>query len=375
MLRKTFYILFFTSFFGCKPSEKDLKKEPVQIQFVTPAKSNLPVFDEYVGQTFGKSDVQVTSRVEGVVTKIYYKEGDPVKKDQLLYSIDPIEYQTKVDQANGELERAKSELVNAEENLKRIKPLADMNAVSKRDLDEAIAKANAAKAKVKAQEAVKAGQQISLNYTNVHAPIAGVIGISNALEGDYVSPIGTKSVLNTISDISTIRVRFTITENEYLKFADQKVSTGEGKSKFKLSLILSNETVYPYTGTINFKDRRIDPATGSMTIEAMFENPNKLLIPGQYVRVRIQTSEIENAITVPQQAVREIQGIFQVYIIDNQNKLQVRIVKVGEKTKGKWVITEGLTGAERVALLGNNFLTINTVVDPIQAKTDSTSVK
>jgi len=374
MLKKIFPLILLVSFFGCSSSEKDLKKQPVQIQFVTPAKSNLPVFDEYVGQTFGKSDVQVTSRVEGVVTKIHYKEGDPVKKGQLLYTIDPIEYQAKVDQANGELERAKSELVNAEENLKRIKPLADMNAVSKRDLDEAIAKANAAKAKVKAQEAVKSGQQISLNYCNVHAPISGVIGISNALEGDYVSPIGAKSVLNTISDISTVRVRFTITENEYLKFADQKASTG-GKNKFKLSLILSNETVYPYTGTINFKDRRIDPATGSMTIEAAFENPDKLLIPGQYVRVRIQTAEIENAITVPQQAVREIQGIFQVYIIDDQNKLQVRIVKVGEKTKGKWVITEGLTGTERVALLGNNFLTINTVVDPVQAKTDSTSVK
>ena len=172
-----------------------------------------------------------------------------------------------------------------------------------------------------------------------------------------------------------IRVRFTITENEYLKFAERKSEKNSAAEKIKLSLILSNDQVYPYTGTINFKDRRIDPTTGSMTIEALFENPDRLLIPGQYVRVRIQTTQIENAITVPQQAVREIQGIFQVFIIDEQNKLQVRIVKTGEKTNGKWIITEGLTGTERIALLGNNFLTINTVVDPIQAKTDSTSTK
>jgi len=375
MFKKLSVVLFLTAFFGCTSSNKETEKKPIQIQFVTPEKSNLPIFDEYVGQTFGKSDVQVTSRVEGIILKMHYKEGDPVKKDQLLYTIDPIEYQTKVDQANSELERAKSELVNAEENLKRIKPLADMNAVSKRDLDEAVAKANAAKANVKAQEAIKSGQQISLSYCNVLAPTSGVIGISNALEGDYVSLFGAKSVLNTISDISSIRVRFTITENEYLKFYDKKMSAKDSNSKLKLSLILSNGKIYPYTGTVNFKDRRIDPLTGSMTIEALFENPDKLLIPGQYVRVRTQTDEIENAITVPQQAVREIQGIFQVYIIDEQNKLQVRIVKTGAKTKGKWVITDGLTGTERIALLGNNFLTINTIVDPVQAKTDSTSVK
>ncbi len=374
MLKKLVVAVTLIVFFSCKSSDKEVEKKPVQIQFVTPTKSNLPVFDEYVGQTFGKSDVQITSRVEGVVLKVHYKEGDPVRKDQLLYTIDPIEYQAKVDQANGELERAKSELVNAEEDLKRIKPLADINAVSKRDLDEAVAKANAARAKVKAQEAVKAGQQISLSYCNVLAPISGVIGINNALEGDYVSPIGANSILNTISDVSMIRVHFTITENEYLKFAGEKAANGEAR-KFKLSLILSNGTVYPYFGAINFKDRRIDPTTGSMTIEALFENPDKLLIPGQYVRVRIQTNEIENAITVPQHAVREIQGVFQVFIIDDKNKLQVRIVKTGEKTEGNWVITDGLKGTERIALLGNNFLTINTVVDPIQAKTDSTSVK
>lgn len=375
MSKKLFPIILLASLFGCNSSEKDLKKQPVQIQFVTPAKSDLPVFSEYVGQTFGKSDIQIPARVDGVVEQVHYKEGDQVTKGQLLYTIDPIEYQTKVDQADGELEKAKSELVNAQEDLKRIKPLADMNAVSKRDLDEAIAKEKSARAKVVAQEAVKNSQKIQLNYCKVLAPVSGIIGINNAKEGVYVSRIGDRSVLNTISDVSMIRVRFTITENEYLKFAEKRAAKKAGEEKLKLSLILSNDQVYPYTGTINFNDRSIDPTTGSMTIEAVFENPNRLLIPGQYVRVRIQTAQIDNAITVPQQAVREIQGIFQVFIIDDQNKLQVRIVKTGEKVGGKWVITEGLTGTERVALLGNNFLTINTLVDPVQAKTDSTSVK
>ena len=360
---------------SCSSSEQVGEKKPIQIQFVTPSKSNLPVFSEYVGQTFGKSDVQIPARVDGVIEKVHYKEGDPVKKGQLLYTIDPVEYQTKVDEADGELEKAKSELVNAQEDLKRIKPLADMNAVSKRDLDEAIAKEKSARAKVVAQQAVKNSQQIQVSYCNVLAPVSGIIGINNAKEGAYVSRVGDRSVLNTISDVSMIRVRFTITENEYLKFAEKKAAQKPGAEKLKLSLILSNDQVYPYTGTINFNDRSIDPTTGSMTIEALFENPDRLLIPGQYVRVRIQTSKIDNAITVPQQAVREIQGIFQVFIIDEKNKLQVRIVKVGEKVDGTWVITEGLTGTERIALLGNNFLTINTVVDPIQAKTDSTSVK
>jgi len=125
---------------ACSSSEKVGEKKPIQIQFVSPSKSNLPVFSEYVGQTFGKSDVQIPARVDGVIEHVHYKEGDPVTKGQLLYTIDPVEYQTKVDEADGELEKAKSELVNAQEDLKRIKPLADMNAVSKRDLDEAIAK-------------------------------------------------------------------------------------------------------------------------------------------------------------------------------------------------------------------------------------------
>jgi membrane fusion protein, multidrug efflux system len=375
MFLRIYFISLTLIFFSCNSSDETAKKEPIQIQFVLPTTSTLPLFNEYVGQTLGKSDVQVTTRVEGIVTKVHFKEGSQITKGQLLYTIDPTAYQTKVDEADGELEKAKAELVNAQENLKRIRPLADMNAVSKRDLDEAIAKEKSAKAQVRAHEAIKNSQVIELNYCNITASISGVIGISNAKEGDYVAPHGTKSNLNTISDVTQIRVRFSITENEYLEFNEKRSATSKQRDSVKLSLILSNGNLYPYTGTLNFKDRSIDPTTGSMTIEALFENPNHLLIPGQYVRVRFQSEEIKNAITIPQQAVREIQGIFQVYIIDEQNKLQVRVVKIGQKTNGLWVITDGLTGNERIALLGNNFLTINTVVAPIQAKTDSTSTK
>ncbi len=182
-------------------------------------------------------------------------------------------------------------------------------------------------------------------------------------EGDYVSPIGSKSTLNTVSDVSIIRVRFPITENEYLSYTKNKFAVAP-----KISMQLSNGDVYGYTGQVSFKDRSIDPLTGSMTIESVFPNPDNLLIPGQYVRLRVQSSTLANAIVIPERAVREIQGTFQVYIIDEKNALQVRAVKIGNKTEKGWVILEGLNGNEKVALLGNNFLTVGTIVEPVLAK-------
>src|SRR6478735_2895427 len=344
-------ILFLNS---CKSKENAADKKPIQVQYVTLKKDSVPMYVEYVGQTYGKSDIKINTRVEGNVLSVLFKEGDQVKEGQLLYIIDPVSYQAKVEEARGSVEEARSELVNATEDLKRIRPLADMNAASKRELDEAVAKEKMARAKLRSQEAYLETQQIILGYCNITAPVSGTIGISNVKEGDFVSPLGQKSVLNTVSDVTLIRVRFPITENEYLSYVQDKT---EREIPIKISMQLSNGTLYPHAGQISFKDRSVDPLTGSMTLESVFPNPEGLLVPGQYVRLRIQRGLLPDAIVIPERAVREIQGTYQVFIIDNKNALQVRVIKPGPKTDSGWVILEGLKGDEKVILLGSNFLT------------------
>jgi membrane fusion protein (multidrug efflux system) len=367
----SFLLVFF--FLNACNKKTTSQKKPITIQYVVPVKKDIPIYKEYVGQTYGKSDVQVVARVEGIITSMHYKEGEFIQKGKLLYTIDPLQYKTKVDEAQGALDQAQSEFVNAQENLKRIKPLAEMKAVSQRELDEAIARVNSANAKVQSMKASLKNQNIRLDYCHVLAPVSGVIGISPVKVGDYISPLNGKSTLNTISDVSEMRIRFSITENEYLNYTQslKGKDTLTNNQLNQLELWLSNGEMYPYKGKINFKDRSIDPTTGAMTIESTFPNPEKLLIPGLYVKVRIQVQNLKETIAIPQRAVKEIQGMYQVNIINDKNELELRIVKVGDRVGDDWIIWSGLKGNERVAILGSNFLVPGTVVDPLLVVKDS----
>ncbi len=362
-LPKPILPLFFllTLFTSCK-KEQPKAPPPMQAPFVTVKSEDVPIYKDFAGQTFGDLDIELIARVDGILTGIHFKEGQRVKKGQLLYTIDPLEYDTKVEQVRGQVAGAQSNLVNAEEELKRIRPLADMNAVSKRELDAAVAKDKAARSNLNSVQASLRNQQIERSYCDIRSPIDGVIGLSNARLGDYITRIGNDAKLNTVSKLEKVRVQFTVSESDYLRYQKQ-VKAGERITD--LSLILSDGSTHPYKGSLNFSDTKIDPTTGTVTIEAQFPNPDGTLRSGQFAKVRVLIRTQKDAIVVPQKAVTEIQGLFQVSIIDTKNTIQTRMVEVGQKIGVDWIITKGLKPDEKVAIIGNQFIQPGSTVVPV----------
>jgi membrane fusion protein (multidrug efflux system) len=347
-------------FVACKKEEKKVLP-PMQAPFITVVTQDVPIYKDFAAQTFGDLDIDLKARVDGILTGIHFKEGQKVKKGQLLYTIDPLEYDTKVEQVKGQVAVAQSGLVNAEEELKRIRPLADMNAVSKRELDAAVAKSKAAQSNYNSTKAALNNQKLERSYCNIVSPIDGIIGISIGRLGDYISKLGNSSKLNTVSKLDKVRVRFTISETEFLAY-QKKYDRDE---IVDLDLLLSDGTTHPYKGTINFTDAAIDPTTGTLTIEAHFPNPNNTLRSGQFSKVRVLVNTQDDAISIPQKAVTELQGIYQVNVIDAANKIQVQIVEVGDKVGKNWIITKGLKAGDKVAIIGNQFIQPGSIVLPV----------
>lgn len=352
------------SFISCKKEEAPEAK-PLEISVMSVLQQDVRLESEYTGQTFGQSDIQINPRVDGVIESLNFKEGTVVNKGELLYTIDPLPYQTKVNEAQGALAEAQARLAKAKSDLEMVEPLAKMNALSKRELVAAREGYNAALAKMKAASANLDNARIELGYCNITAPITGLIGISKVRVGDYVRP-GAASVLNTISDMGDVRVRFTISEQEYIRiFREfQKENSPLKGIGEHVSLTLSDGSLYPQTGKVSFADRQIDPTTGAMTFEASFPNPDKLLRPGQYVKVGIVTDVRKNAIVIPQRAVIEMQGIYQVYVVGKDNKVQMQIITPGPTFKDGYVIEDGLKSGDKIAMGGTSLLKNESVITP-----------
>lgn len=332
---------------------------------------DVPLIQEYVGQTLGGTDIQIRARVQGFLTGIYFQEGSFVKKGQLLYSIDPLPYQTRVDQAKGQLAEADALMAQANSDLERIKPLAEMNAVSKRDLVAAQANQEAAIGRKASAEAMVKNAQIEMGYATITSPIDGVIGISNFEIGDLVGTIGSL-YLNTVSSTKNLRVRFSISENEYMDFRNR--IGGKENVDWTVEMILSDGTVHPQKGKINFANRQIDPSTGTLTLEASFPNPAEIVRPGQFAKVRFITEIRKGAMLIPLRAVTELQGTYQVYVVNKDNKIEAKMVKAGQRYGDYWIINSGLEPTDRVALVGNAAIKVNSLITPVPVKPDSTNI-
>jgi membrane fusion protein (multidrug efflux system) len=358
----TFLLPFFLLLLSCSEEEKKVAP-PIEIEVTKVVQQDVFIESEYTGQTYGESDIEIAPRVTGLVQSINFKEGSLVKEGDLLYTIDPLPYQNKVDVASGSLAEAQTYLVKTKADLDMMEPLAKINAVSQRELITAKAHHEAAKGKLQSAQASLRNAQIELGYCRIVAPINGLIGISKVRVGDFVSQ-GPFANLNTISELKTIRVRFTISEQEYLRVQGKLRANGSDliKSINNVHLILSDNTVYPLSGKINFADRQIDPSTGAITIEAGFDNPDKQLRSGQYVKVRLITHVEKNALLVPQRAVTEMQGIFKVFSIDDSNKVKVKIVQPGRMYKEAYIIKEGLIAGEKIALGGTSLVKNESII-------------
>jgi membrane fusion protein (multidrug efflux system) len=365
--KKIIYILVAIVVVGCGKNKETVTLPPVKVNVVKAVVNDVPVYEDFVAQVYGQSDVDIRSRVEGWVTSVNFKEGSPVKKGALLYIIDDVQYQTRVDREGSELARSKTELVRTQNELSRVKPLTELNALSKKDLDNAQAAYDAAQAQVQASEASLQNARIELGYTRVLAPFDGVVGISNVRVGDYVSRAGTTSVLTTISSIKGVRVRFQISEREYLRIA-QMTTEEIASAKKNVQLIMADGSLYPEKGEVNFADREIDPRTGTLTIEAEFPNPKGLLRPGLFVKTRVLLSTYPNAVLVPQRAVFQLQNLAQVFTVTDSSTLKVNIVETGPKVGDAWIIKKGLNAGDKVAVIGSASLTPNSKVEAVEMK-------
>jgi membrane fusion protein (multidrug efflux system) len=362
---------------SCKGKQESQAVIPIDVPVVQVIQQNVNLESEYTGQTYGDSDVEMRSRVEGWVLSMNFREGSMVKKGQLLYTIDPLPYQNAVAEAEAALANANGTLIKAKNDLDRIEPLAAIGAVSQRELVAARASYTSARSMVEASEASLRNAKIELGYCSVVAPISGMIGISKFKVGDYVSK-GPAFIMNTVSSIDKIRVRFTISEVEFLRITRlmQQMGIKLGAREDNVKMTLADGTEYPLKGKLNFADRQIDPSTGAMTLEAEFKNSDNILRPGQYVKLNIVTDFRENALLIPQRAVNEMQGLFQVYTVADSNKLALKLIKIGPQYNMSYIVENGLKQGERIVIGGAQMLRNGLVITPVEKKwsPDSTNI-
>lgn len=358
---------------SCNQKTEQIAPVP-EVNVIVAGQETVPVYSEYVGETFGQSDVEIKPRVDGWIESIHFKEGSTVSKGQLLYTIQDNELQDRVSGAQAQLAQANIMLAKAKADLDRVKPLVAINALSQRDLDAAQATYDAQAQAVLAATAQLNNSRTQLGYAKITAPITGIIGISKVQEGDYVGRSIGQGAINTISAVGAIRVRFAISENDYLDFR-KRIAAGTAKNP-EVQFVLSDGSLFPEKGKIDFADRTVDPSTGSLLVQAVVENNSHILRPGQYVKVRFASQQMEDAVLVPQQAVNQLQNIYRVFVVNDSNMVRPRTVKTGLRVGSNWQITEGLQAGEKVALLGNAIIKPGMVINPVinAYAYDSTSI-
>jgi membrane fusion protein (multidrug efflux system) len=417
---------------GCQKEEKAGPQPPPVVEVAEVISKDVPIFAEWVGTLDGFVNATIRAQVQGYLIKQNYREGDLVRKGQVLFEIDPREFQAALDQAKAGLsqargaldqaragltqakgaveqskssfEKAKAEVnvqdarwITAKANLARVKPLAEQNAVSKKDLDDAVgaelstrssveaakaavdaaqanivaaeaqvvgAQANivAAEAQVIAAQAAVEKAQLNLGFTKITSPINGIAGIAKAQVGNLVGP-GSVEELTTVSTVNPIKCYIALSEQEYMK-AEEIRKKRAGLGKVPLDLILADGSMYPKKGEVGFADRQVDVRTGTIRVTTLFPNPENILRPGQFSRVRAELGIRKGALVIPQRAVTEVQGKYLVAVVGPENKVAIRQVKTGERVGQLWVIEEGLKAGERVVAEGTQKVREGMAVNP-----------
>ena len=345
---------------GAPPSAPDVEVAQVQ-------KEDIPIYGEWIGTLDGLVNADVRAQVTGYLLKQGYQEGAFVKQGQLLFQIDPRPFQAALDQAQGQLAQAQAALANAqavqrrtELDVQRYKPLAEQQAASQQDLDNsvqnnlaAIATVATAEAQIKTYEAAVETAKINLDFTRLVAPIDGIAGQAQLQVGALVSP--GSGIVTSVSTVNPIKVYFTVGEPQYLAWRKRfptESSRLEADKGLRLQLILADGSTYPDEGKFYFADRQVDLSTGAIRIAGLFPNPNNVLRPGGYAKVRAVIRKQPGALLVPQRAVSELQGGYQVAVVDADNKVDVRTVTVGDRVDSRWIIASGLNAGDRVVAEG-----------------------
>jgi membrane fusion protein (multidrug efflux system) len=338
---------------GCKKEEPPPPPPPPAVKVATVLQKDVPIFLEAIGQTRGAEEIEVRARVEGFLESVNFQEGSLVRQGQLLYTIDPREYQAALAQAKGRLAQAQADLARYEQDVERYRPLVEQNAYPKQNLEQAIAQANAGRANVDAARAQVTKAEIDLSYTKVYSPTDGIVGKTEVNVGNLVGGLQA-TILTRVSKVANIHVRFTLPERDYLVYArraQQRRGVAQA-GQTPLELVLADGNVHPEQGQLVFVDRNVDPVTGTIMLEASFPNPGAVVRPGQYARVRAAVETKSGAILVPQRSVSELQGIYNVAVVKADDTIEVRMVTPGQRVGNLWVIDSGLKAGDRVVVEG-----------------------
>jgi membrane fusion protein (multidrug efflux system) len=312
----------------------------------------VPIYSEWVAVLDGYVNAQIQPHVSGYLIKQNYKEGSVVGKGDVLFQIDPRPFIAALDQAKAQLAQAEAQLGKAKLDVERDTPLAQARAIAQSQLDTEIQAKLGAEALVLAAKANIEQAQLNVEWTKVTSLVSGIAGIAQVQIGNLVGP---SSVLTSVSQVNPIKAYFTVSEQEFMDFHRRfptPRSVEEERKRIPLELLLSDGSVYDRTGTIFFADREVNPATGAIRIAGVFPNPNGLLRPGGYGRIRASARTQNGALLVPQRAVIELQGSHQVAVVGSDNKVSIRPVTVGDRVGKMWIVSQGLKVGEQVVVEG-----------------------
>jgi membrane fusion protein (multidrug efflux system) len=336
---------------GCG-EKKAAPPAPPVVQVVNVLQQDVPVHEEYVGTTDGLVNAKVRAQVEGYLIRQNYHEGSFVKKGQVLFEIDPRPFQAALEQAKGQLAQNRGNYYTAKTTLEKALPLAKLNAVSKQDRDNAIGQERAARAAVEASQAAVRRAEINLSFTKITAPIDGIAGMATAQIGDLVGT-STSPELTAVSTVDPIKVYVPLSEQVYLEQSraetDGKLG---GRETSEFTMTLADGRVYPHPGRFYYLDRSVDVRTGTIRVAVLFPNPGNVLRPGQFARVRVLVHILKGALLVPQNAVSELQGAFEVAVVSPDGVVHLQPVTMGPRYGTWWVVSQGLQPGQRVVAAG-----------------------
>lgn len=355
---------------GCEKKSEHAQLPPVEVSIETIELKTIPTVFEYIGVVQSSHEVEIRARVTGYLETIAFIEGSQVKKGDLLFQLDPRPFQAALAKAKAQLVREQSVLWQAERAVKRFTPLYEQKAASQRDLDNAIASEMSAQAQVMEAAAQVADAEINLSYTTILSPVSGLSSQAKYRVGSLITP--TQDKMATVSVIDPIWVVFSVSEQDILEGEDE-IRQGRllypPNDEFEIELILADQTIYPEKGTVNFFSPSYSQKTGTLLVRAVLNNPNNILRPGQFVRVKIYGAKRPNAIVVPQQSVQQGQKGSFVFIVSSDNHAEARPIVPGPWEKNQWVIWEGLKPGDRVITSGVNKILSGAevkIIDPVQ---------
>jgi membrane fusion protein (multidrug efflux system) len=354
---------------ACGKKKEAPAPPPPTVQVAPVVQKDVAIYQEWIGTLDGNVNAQIRPQIEGYVLKRVYNEGSLVKEGDVLFEIDPREFQAQYDQAKGNVSQYEAEVANAKTTVARYTPLARDRAISQQELDDAVTRERTASANLASARAALERARLNLGWSSVTSPVEGIAGTAISQVGDLVS---RTTVMTTVSQVDPIRVYFNPSEQEYLawvaKYGSFEKSLRENPQASRLQLILADGSTYPERGKPILVGRQVDVKTGTIQLAGLFPNPGDLLRPGQYGKVRVAVDTRKGALLVPQRAVSELQGSHQVAVIGPDNKAMIKVVKLGPVEGSMYVIDEGLKAGDRVVVEGIQRVRSGMTVQPTEAK-------